>query len=174
MIASKISCSSVEKISAMIFTISRMMPHILSVADALFNGTLYHGYHQLDLALLVLFYPGHNGRCFISILVIPGHELLVAHAVVVLFTLLPENGEVEDELALAISNVKEERFEAKDCLVLQVRIHPADIFNTPSRLGKIGVVHHQTNSLLLVVTSHANLVPSLSVYIRIKVPLISI
>lgn len=44
----------------------------------------------------------------------------------------------------------------------QVGIDPTDVFNTPSRFGKVGIVHHQANSLMLVVTSHANLVPYLN------------
>ena len=131
-------------------------------ADALSNGSLYHGYHQLDLALPVLFCPRYNGGRFISILGKPRFELLVAHAEVVLPALLPEDGEVEDELALAIRDAQKERFETKDRLVSQVGIDPTDVFNTPSRFGKVGIVHHQANSLMLVVTSHANLVPYLN------------
>ncbi len=131
-------------------------------ADALSNGSLYHGYHQLDLALPVLFCPRYNGGGFISIFGKPRFELLVAHAEVVLPALLPEDGEVEDELALAIRDAQKERFETKDRLVSQVGIHPADVFNTPSCFGKVGIVHHQAHSLMFVVTSHANLVPYLN------------
>lgn len=130
-------------------------------ADVLSNGSLYHGYHQLDLALLVLFCPRYNRGRFISILGKPRFELLVAHAEVVLPALFPEDGEVEDELALAIGDAQEEGFETKDCPVSQVRIDPADVFNPPSRLGKVGIVNHQAHGLMLVVTSHANLVPYL-------------
>ncbi len=131
-------------------------------ADALSDGSLYHGYHQLDLALLVLFCPRYNGGRFISILGKPRFELPVAHAEVVLLALLPEDGEVEYELALSIRDAQEEGFETKDRLVSQVRIYPADVLNTPSRLGKVGIVDHQAHSLMLVVTSHANLVPYLN------------
>jgi len=80
----------------------------------------------------------------------PGGELLVAHAEVVLLAFLPEDGEVEDELALAIGNAQQERFETEDRPVSQVGIDPADVFNTPFRLGKVGIVHHKAHSLMLV------------------------
>ena len=66
----------------------------------------------------------------------PRFELPVAHAEVVLLALLPEDGEVEYELALSIRDAQEEGFETKDRLVSQVRIYPADVLNTPSVLGK--------------------------------------
>lgn len=43
--------------------------------------------------------------------------------------------------------------ETKNSLVYQVRIDSCNIFNTP-RLEKVGIVHHQSYSLMLVIISH--------------------
>ena len=86
---------------------------------------------------------------------------MTTHTVVFLFTFFAKEGEVKNKLTFTISNTQEKRFEAKDSFVLQMRIHSANVLYAFPCFRKIGIVHHQTDRLLMMVTSHTDLVPYL-------------
>jgi len=129
--------------------------------DTFSDGTGYHGYHQLDLTLFIFGCSGSHWRFLIPLFSIAGGKFLTTHTVVFLFTFFAKEGEVKNKLTFTISNTQEKRFEAKDSFVLQMRIHSANILYAFPCFWEIGIVHHQTDRILMMVTSHTDLVPYL-------------
>lgn len=120
--------------------------HIVEMYLALDN-TAHHLNHQGNLALVVFLYALGSMGAFRMLLGETHIKLLLLQTVVALLALLPDNGEVEQRLADAVSNADEQALEAEHHRVSDMRVYLADKLCLDATLGIVRVIDHQADRL---------------------------
>ena len=127
------------------------------------NKTLYHLYHERNLALVILFDTHCCMAILLAVLNKPSIKLLLLKVVRAILAFFADKTEVHEHLGGTISNTKEQSLEAENHLVLNVGEHLSNHLGLDASLRIVRVVNHQTyGSLVIPLCTRLSLVPELS------------
>lgn len=111
--------------------------------DAALDGTLYHLYHERDLAGVILLNSLGNLAVVLVYLTETIVKLILTETIGPCFPLLANQGIIKKHLAASVRNAKKQGFEAKRHLVAHMRENLADKLRLKPPLREIRIVNHQ-------------------------------
>ena len=122
------------------------------VIKVYFSGdeTLYHLYHELYLALVILLDTLCCMAVLVTFLLEPSVKLFLLQVVRPLLSFLTNKAEVHEHLSRSVRNAEEQPFEAENHLVLNMREHLSNHLCLDASLWIVRIVNHQTHGSISI------------------------
>lgn len=122
------------------------------VVEVYFSGdeTLYHLYHELYLALVILLDTLCCMAVLVTFLLEASVKLFLLQVVRPLLSFLANKAEVHKHLSRSVRNAEEQPFEAENHLVLNMREHLSNHLCLDASLWIVRIVNHQTHGSISI------------------------